>query len=238
MNCAVRECRQSGAFSLRAEWRIAAGRHAAARIENIVAEGDLLAGDIRLVCTAAIVAADYAAICRRSLRPIDPAVVERQLFGRVVAGWQSADEWRDHPGRRVDRDNAGAVVLPTGMGRLIRVGGEEAPSLEATFERDVDRRPRRLKAPLSRRLTERVSDLFPGLIEHQDIGGERIARIKIAGTKTRLLVAFAGKAVSRLQLVHLEFLRIAEKGDPGREIETGGEHRHLECADRGFDDDV
>src|ERR1700680_2031643 len=166
MNCAVRECRQSGAFSLRAEWRIAAGRHAAARIKKMAAEGDLLAGDIRLVRAAAIVAADYATICRRSLRPIDPAVVERQLFGRVVAGWQSTNKWRDRPGRRVDGDNAGAVVLSTGMGRLIGGGREKAPSLEATFECDVDRRPCGLKAPLSRRLTKRRSDLFSGLIEH------------------------------------------------------------------------
>src|SRR5437660_10355769 len=42
---------------------------------------------------------------------IDPVVVERELFGRMIARWLSRDKRRDRPGRRVHGNDARAVVL-------------------------------------------------------------------------------------------------------------------------------
>src|SRR6478672_2925555 len=48
----------------------------AARVEQVVAERDLLTRNIRLVCAAAIVETDDAAVGRRSLGPVNPAPFE------------------------------------------------------------------------------------------------------------------------------------------------------------------
>jgi len=71
---------------LHVEWRVAARHHPAAGVKQVLAQRDCLARDIRLVRTAAVVTTDNAAIGRRPLRPVDPSVLESQLFGWVIAG--------------------------------------------------------------------------------------------------------------------------------------------------------
>jgi len=66
----------------------------------------ILAWDIGLVLTAAIVEPDYAAVGRRSLRPVDPSIFECELFGRVIASRQVGNERGDLAGHRIDYDNA------------------------------------------------------------------------------------------------------------------------------------
>src|SRR5947209_6350720 len=62
---------------------------------------------------------------------IDPVVVERELFGRMIARWLSRDKRRDRPGRRVHGNDARAVVLSImGVRRLIGVGREQPPPLK------------------------------------------------------------------------------------------------------------
>src|SRR5712691_12992814 len=115
------------------------------------------------------------------------------------------------------------------MGCLIRVAREEPPSLKATFERDVDRWPRGLKARAGRIwLAQGAADLIAELVEHQDVGCKGVLRIEGTGPERPLLVAHAGQAVPGFQHVHLESLRIAEKRDPGRRIETRSEDRDRE----------
>ena len=51
-----------------------------------------------LVRAVTIVATDNAGVGRRSLRPVDPAVLELELLGGMVAGWQPRDERSDGAG--------------------------------------------------------------------------------------------------------------------------------------------
>src|SRR5437588_5184373 len=133
-----------------AEGRVAACSDSPARVEHVLAQHDILTWDVLLVRAAAIVATDDAAVGRRSLRPIDPLFVECELFRWMITRWQSRDERGDLSGLRVDDHNAGAVILPRGMCRLIGVRREQPPSLKATLERDIDRRPCSLKARAGR----------------------------------------------------------------------------------------
>jgi len=59
---------------LRVERRVAARELTISRIEDVLAERDILARDIGLVLAAAIVETDNAAVGRRPLRPVDPSV--------------------------------------------------------------------------------------------------------------------------------------------------------------------
>src|SRR6185437_12360816 len=108
MRCTL-ERFHGGARACRAKRRIPAGRHSAAGVEYILAQHDVLARDILLVLTPAVVAAYYAAVGGRSLRPVDPVIVERQLLGGVVAGGQRGDERGDLSRHRVYRHDARAV---------------------------------------------------------------------------------------------------------------------------------
>ena len=114
-----------------AEGGIPARHHSATRVEDVLAEHDVLTGNVLLVLSAAVVSADDAAVGRRPLRPVDPPVLEGELLGRMVAGRQRGDERRDPSGERIDGDDAGAVVLPVvRVRRLIRVAREEPPTSE------------------------------------------------------------------------------------------------------------
>ena len=73
--------------------RIAARIFAAARVKDVLAERDVLAGDVVLVHAAAVVAPDDAGVGRRALRPVDPVVLDVDLLGRMIAGGQPRDEW-------------------------------------------------------------------------------------------------------------------------------------------------
>ena len=151
----------------------------------------------------------------------------------MVPRRQLGDEGSDRARLRVHRHDARAVVLSRSVGCLIGVGGEEPSALEAAFERDVDRRTRGLKAAgldaaASGRLPQGACDLVAVLVEHQNVGGKRVARIEIPRPETPLFVAYAGQAVPRFQHVHLELLCIAEECDPRRHVQTLGEDRDLE----------
>src|SRR5262245_47578766 len=93
-------------WASRAELRVTAGHHPAARIEHVLAQHDVLTGDILLVRAATVVTANDTAVRRRSLRPVDPAVLERELLRGMVAGRQSRNERGDLPRLRVDGHNA------------------------------------------------------------------------------------------------------------------------------------
>src|SRR6266704_2944268 len=106
------------------------------------------------------------------------------------------------------------------MGRLIGVRREEPPSLKAALECDVDRRSCGLKADARRGgLAQGAADSFSVLVEYQDVGRERVFRIEVTGPESPLFVAQAGQAMPGFEHIHLEFLRIAEEGDPGRRIQ-------------------
>src|SRR5262249_59844468 len=98
---------------VRVERRVAARLHPAARVEQIVAERDVLTGDIGLVRAAAVVAADHARVGGRALGPVDPAVLEGDLLRRMVAGRQLGDERRHLAVVGIHDDDARAVVLFT-----------------------------------------------------------------------------------------------------------------------------
>jgi hypothetical protein len=102
----------------------------------------------------------------------------------MVAGRQPGYE-RGHDSRiRVDDDDARTAVLAAAVGRLVRIGGKQPPALEASFERDIDRRPFGLKAgALCVRFAQRSGDFAPVLVEDKDVGGKRVCRIELAATK-------------------------------------------------------
>src|SRR5229473_991244 len=141
----------------------------------------------------------------------------------MITGRQPRNERGDLPRHRVHGHDARAVVLPSGVGRLIGVRREEPPSLKAAFERNVDPRPRCLEAAGLRgaapgRLGQ-FADLYPVLVEYQDVGRERVIRIEGTTNFGRtLLVADARQAVSGLEHIHLELLRIAKERDPRRKF--------------------
>src|SRR5215469_12607512 len=106
----------------------------------------------------------------------------------MIASWQLRDERRDLSRLRVDDHDTRAVVLPLGVCRLIRVGGEESPSLKAAFEGDVDRRPCGLEPrALCIRLAERPADQVSILVVHLDVRCERIRRIEVTRSEASLL---------------------------------------------------
>src|SRR5437899_9800111 len=73
-------------WALRPELGVATGFHSTSRVEDIIAQHDILAGNVLLVRAVAVVPPDDAAVGRRPLRPVDPPTLKRQLFRRVVAG--------------------------------------------------------------------------------------------------------------------------------------------------------
>ena len=107
----------------------------------------------------------------------------------MIAGRQIGDERRDGPGPDVHRHDAGAVVLPGRMGRLVRVGREQPSASEAVLEPDIHCRACRLQATLGSRLGQRLADLLAVLIEHQNIRRERVVRVELAFAEAVLLIA-------------------------------------------------
>src|SRR5437773_7738521 len=73
------------AGTLNAEGRVAAGLDAATGVEDVLAQHDVLTWDVLLIGATSIVTADHATVRRRSLRPVDPIVFERELFRWMVA---------------------------------------------------------------------------------------------------------------------------------------------------------
>src|SRR6516162_4949131 len=156
----VRESRNRAALVLFPKRHVAAGCYegAQARYEYILAQGDVLTGDIGLILPTVIIETDDPAIGGRALRPVDPGPFERELLARMVPRRQAGDK-RGHCSRlRVDDYDARTAILPTAVGCLIRVGREESAALEIALEGDVDRRPCWLESAAGRRLAERSGD--------------------------------------------------------------------------------
>src|SRR5262249_13687533 len=103
----VEEGRYHAPRILRVEGRVAARELTVTRRENVLAQCDVLAGDIGLVLAAAIVETNNAAIGCRPLRPVDPSVAaKRQVLSWMVTGRQVGDERVNPPGRRVHGNDA------------------------------------------------------------------------------------------------------------------------------------
>src|SRR5579871_6046810 len=144
VECAL-ERLDSGSRPLNAERRIAA-RLRRARVEHVLAQDDVLAGNVLLILASAVIQADDAAVGGGTLRPVDPAVAERELFAGVVARRQSGDERRDLAGLGVDGHNSRAVVLTVmRVGGLVGIGGEQPSAAQSVLERDIDGRSMRLQ---------------------------------------------------------------------------------------------
>ena len=95
MVCGAFECLDRCARTLNTEGRVATGLDTAAGVEDVLAQHDVLTRNILLIRSAAVVLADHAAVGRGTLRPVDPVVFERKLFGGMVACRQLRDERRD-----------------------------------------------------------------------------------------------------------------------------------------------
>src|SRR5262249_43355600 len=72
------------------------------------------------------------------------------------------------------------------------------------------------------------------VVEDHDGGGKRVVRIEIATPEAALFVARTGQAMPRLQHVHLEVPRVAEKRNSRRHVQSRGGDRYLK-ARRYFD---
>src|SRR5262249_8712072 len=227
----VRECRDRDPLSLHPERHIAARcyKGTEARREYVLTERDVLTGNVRLVLATIIVEADVPAIGGRALRPIDPAIFERELLGWMIAGRQTGDKRRNDPGIQVDGNDARAAVLAAAMGCLIGVGREQPATLEAALEADVDRWSGWLEpAAATCRLSNRSGDFFTALVEDQDVGRERVRLIENPAGPRALFVADAGQAMPRFEHKDLKLVLVAKEGDPGRHVQTLGEDRDRE----------
>src|SRR6516165_3983309 len=228
----VRESRDRDALRLYPKRLVAAGRleGAQARYEYIVAQGDVLTRDFRLILPLVIIETDDRAIGGRALRPVDPGPLERELLGRMVPRRQAGDK-RGHFSRlRVDDHDARTAVLPTAVGCLIRVGREESAALETALEGDVDRRPCWLESDAGGcRLAKRSGDLVTILVEHKDVRREWVRRIECSGPERVLFVAFARQAMTRFEHINLEIVLVAKEGDASRHVQSFGEDRDREA---------
>ena len=66
------------------------------------------------------------------------------------------------------------------------------------------------------------------MIEHEDVGRERVLRVEGTRPEARLLVAHTRQAVPGFQHEDVKPISVPKKGDPGREVQTLGEDRNLE----------
>src|SRR5689334_13848281 len=104
---------------------------------------------------------------------------------------------------------------------LVRVGREESSTREAVLERDVDGRSFGLQPrAIGVRLRQRPCDLLAVLIEHEDVGRERVRGVEVAAAERRLIVAPARKSVPGFEHEYLESPASTAEGDPGREVQS------------------
>src|SRR5690348_10883623 len=87
----------------------------------------------------AIVVSDDARVRRRALRPVEEAVMDGNLLGRMVAGRQAGHELSDCAGLRIHLEDARGVARTLrAADALSRVRHEHAPA-EIILEGDADR---------------------------------------------------------------------------------------------------
>ena len=99
--------------------RVPAREMTIAGVERVLAEHDVLTGDVLLVEASTIVVTDDAGVRGRPLRPVDPAALERQLLRRVVARRQVGDERHHLSRRRIHSDDPRSVVWPVVLVRRL-----------------------------------------------------------------------------------------------------------------------
>src|SRR5207245_309952 len=198
--CGVFERGYSGAGPLHAVVRVPAGHVAIARGPEVVAELDVLAGDVVLVATAAVVVAGDTRVGRRALRPVHETVLHLQHLGRMVARRQANDERAQLAGVEAGRHDARGVVALAGRTAhaLVGVRREESAAGDATLEGQADRRTIRLVAGVGgriggRRLEERPANRMPVLVEHQQVRRERIGLREFAAPRGVLVVLAASR---------------------------------------------
>src|ERR1700674_6063567 len=100
------ERRHGRSGALHAEGGVPAGLCPTAGVKYVVAQHNVLTGDIVLVCAAAVITTHHAAVGCGPLRPIDPVGIEGQLFRWVVAGRQLGNEGGNFPTVWVDDHDA------------------------------------------------------------------------------------------------------------------------------------
>src|SRR5262249_1358309 len=155
--------------SLHPVGRIAAGANARGRGKGVLAQHDVLTRDVLLVGSTTVVEPHHTGVGRGALRPVDPAVLELELLGRMVPGGQPGDEWSDGIRLDVDDHDPRAVVVTGGADTLVGVGREQATALRPVLEPDVDCGSVGLETIVRcRRLGERPGDLVAVLVEYQD----------------------------------------------------------------------
>src|SRR5205814_1084800 len=96
----VKEGSYRSPFIRDTERGITAGKYSVSRTEHVIAQRYVLARNIGLVLTAAIVETDNATVGSRSLRPVNPTAFEGQLLSGMVTCGQIGDERGDLPRRR------------------------------------------------------------------------------------------------------------------------------------------
>src|SRR5437660_2459911 len=227
-----------------------AARHVPiARVEDVVAQRDLLAGDVVLVAASAVVVAGHPRVGRRALRPVEETVLDDEQLGRVGAGRQAVDEPIHRGGRqvpsRIDRDDARGVVPPAARRAahpLIRIGAEQGAAAESILEGKTDRRAILLEAGAggATELAEGPRYLVAFLVEHEQVGCERIGwrggaadRGLVVAVAVSRFVGPGGQALAGLDHEDLEVLAIATEGDAGGKVEVLGEDRDLEVVRDG-----
>ena len=123
----------------------------------------VLAGDVVLVAAAAVIVPGHAGVGRGALRPVDPAVLDHDLLGRVVTGGQPGDERRDGPVPEIDRARSAKCCCRC-RARRARPGSsrvaKSVPPCEVVLEGEADRRAVGLEAAAAGgRLAERSGEL-------------------------------------------------------------------------------
>jgi hypothetical protein len=228
---------------------VAAGDVAITGVETGRAQDDVLAGDVVLVAARPVVVPGHTGVGGRALRPVEVAVLDDHLLGRMVAGGQPGDVGVERVAAEIDGDDAGGVVAGPRCpaGPLVGIGREQG-AVEDVLEGEADGGPVALELVRGRvadrarravldgvvRLADRAGHEVAVLVEDQDVGREGVGRARGRITGSLPVVAGARQSGAGLHHQNLEVPLAALEGDRGREVETLGEELDL-VARRGDD---
>src|SRR5919202_3552950 len=107
---------------------------------HVVAERYVLASDVVLVATRAVVMAGHARVRRRTLRPVQPLVLDDDVLGGVIARRQIWDQRLDRARVRINLNDPRRVVADARCAAraLVRVTGEQPTTARAIFEGETN----------------------------------------------------------------------------------------------------